>query len=190
MVVESPAVLAREPPVELIREFELGAAARDGVLELFCERASGAEEERLECARREPEDLADLPVGPPFELPHHECLALALGDPLQRPDELLHRGPVVVGGLLGDIAVEHDLGRARLLLAEPLPHDVVRDRDQPVRRLARALAALEGAKGVDEGGLGDILGVGVVAEHGIGVAVHLSRMVPVEVVEGPGRGHA
>ena len=36
----------------------------------------------------------------------------------------------------------------------------------------------------------DILGVGVVAEHGIGVAIHLCRVVPVEVVEGPGRGHA
>ena len=188
-VIEEPlALLARNSAVELPREAELGAIAGRRVLELVGEGAAGAEKEGLERSLGEVEGLCDLVVRPPLELSQHERLTLVLGDPLQRANELLHRRPVALLRLLGDLADELHLGRARLLLAEPLAHDVVRDRDQPVRRLPWPLAALEGAEGVDERGLRHVLGVGMVAEDGVGIAIHLCRMAAVEVVEGTPSG--
>ena len=190
-VIEEPlALLAGNSAVELPGETELGPIAGRRILELVREGAAGAEEEGLERALGEVEGLRDLVVRPPLELSQHERLTLALGDPLERANELLHRGPVALLRLLGDLADELHLGRARLLLAESLAHDVVRDRDQPVRRLPWPLPAFEGAEGVDERGLRHILGVGMVAEDGVGIAIHLCRMAAVEVVEGaPGGDH-
>jgi hypothetical protein len=60
----------------------------------------------------------------------------------------------------------------------------VRDLDQPVLRLARLLAPLEGAVGVEERRLGDVLGVRGVAEHRERVAVHVLDVAPVKALEG------
>ena len=180
---EAPALLAAEAAVRLLGERELGAVAGDEVLELLGERAAGAEDQRLERGHRDAEDRADLLVRTPLQLAQDERLALRRRDPLQRADEIVDRGPVVVRLDGRDVAVELDLARPRLLLAEALPDQVVRDRDQPVRRLARLLAALERAQGVDERRLGDVLGVGAVAEDGVDVAVDLGRVGAVQLVQ-------
>jgi hypothetical protein len=75
-------------------------------------------------------------------------------------------------------------------LAEALAADVVRDRDQPVLRLLRALAVFVGAVGVQEGGLGDVLGVGLVAKDDEGIAIDVPRMLAVEALERPVRADA
>ena len=185
MVVEASALLAGEATVELVREAKFGAVACYDVLELVGKGAAGAEEKRFEGARRQVEDLGDLAVRAAFELAHDERLALALGDPLERPDEILHRRPAVICRVLRNVAVEFNFSRTGLLLTEALAHDVVGDGDQPVRGLPRPLAALERAEGVDKRCLGDVLCVGVVAENGVRVAIHLADVVPVEIVEGP-----
>jgi hypothetical protein len=94
---------------------------------------------------------------------------------------------VLVDDGLGDVLVEGDLVRAALRLAEALPADVVRDRDQPVLGVPRALAAFEGAIGVHEGRLGDILGVRLVAQDDQRVAIHVAGVLSVELLEGPVR---
>ena len=81
------------------------------------------------------------------------------------------------------LLVELDLARSRLLLPEALLDRVARDREEPVRRLSRAHALLERAIGVQERRLRDVLGVGVVAEHRVRVAVDLRAVAPVEVVD-------
>ena len=180
---ESLALLPAEAAVGLLREGELGAVARDQVLELLGERAAGTEDQRLERGLRDVEDRRDLLVRASLHLPEDECFALRLRDSLQRTDEILDRRDVVVGLERGKVAVELDLARAGLLLAETLPNEVVRDRDQPVRRLARLLASLERAQRIDERRLGDVLGVGPVAEDGIDVAVDLRCVGAVELVQ-------
>ena len=193
---EALPLLPAEPAVRLLREGKLSAVARDEVLELLGERATGAEDQRLESSNGDLEDRRDLLVGAPLQLPEDEGFALRRRDPLQGPDEILERGSVVVGLERRDVAVELDLARPGLLLAEPLADQVVRDHDQPVRRLARSLAALERAQGVDERRLSDVLGVRAVAEDCVDVAVDLGRVLAVELIQlagrfGPGfvRGH-
>src|SRR5687768_13653538 len=97
MGVQAAALLTAESAVLPARDRELCAVARDQVLELLRQRAPRPEEQRLERAHRRAEDLGDLLVGPPLELAHHQRLALGRRDALQRADELLDRGRLVVG---------------------------------------------------------------------------------------------
>ena len=90
----------------------------------------------------------------------------------------------VLGRRGGVRVVELDLARAARRVAEALAADVVRDLDQPVVRRVRALAALEGAVGVEEGRLGDVFRVGLVVEDGEGVAVDGVDVLAVEPLEG------
>ncbi len=185
MVVEPLAFLAGEATVELSGEVELGLPTRGGILELVREGAAGTEEECLECALGEIQDLRNFVVRATFQLAQDERLALALGKALEPPDELLDRRATVVRRLLGDdVAVELHLDRTGLLLPEALAHDVVGDRDQPVRRLPRPFPPFEGTEGVDERRLHDVLGIGMVAEDGVCIAVHLAGMAPIQVIEG------
>jgi hypothetical protein len=80
--------------------------------------------------------------------------------------------------------VERDLARPRAGLAPAHAADVVRDRDQPVVRLVRPLALLEGAVGVEERRLGDVLRVGRVRRQRERVLVDLARVPFVELLEG------
>ena len=180
---EPLAFLAAESAVGLLRESELGTVAGDQVLELLGERAAGPEDQRFERGLRDVEDPRDLLVRAPLHLPEDERFALRLRDPLQGSDEVLDRGSVGVGLERRNIAVELDLPRPGLLLAEALPNQVVRDRDQPVRRLARPLASLQRAQRVDERRLRDVLGVGPVSEDGVDVAVDLRRVGAVELIQ-------
>jgi hypothetical protein len=59
---------ARQRLVELLRDGELGLGARQRALELLAQRAPRAEDECLDRARREPEDLADLGVRASLDL--------------------------------------------------------------------------------------------------------------------------
>src|SRR5206468_6212311 len=77
-----------------------------------------------------------------------------------------------------------DLLRPARRVAEALPADVVGDLDQPVVCALGALAALERAVGAHEGGLGDVLGVGLVVEDGQRVAVDSVHVLPVQPLEG------
>ena len=84
---------------------------------------------------------------------------------------------------------ERDLARAVAGLAPAHAADVVRDRDQPVVRAVRPVAALEGAVGVEERRLGDVLSVGRVRQQGERVLVDVARVAAVELLEGAvGRG--
>ena len=106
------------------------------------------------------------------------------------PDVLGGEGVVVDNGCLGELFLEGDLVRPALRLAEALAADVVRDRDQPVLRRAGALALLERAVGVQEGRLGDVLGVGFVTQDDERVAVHVARVLAIEALEGAVRAEA
>ena len=66
------ALLARQAPVELARDRELGLVAGDRVLELLAQCAAGAEDQGLDGTHREVEDLGDLLVAAALELAHDE----------------------------------------------------------------------------------------------------------------------
>src|SRR5262249_16750296 len=121
----------------------LGLVAGDPSLELLAERAAGPEDQRLDGTHGEAEDLGDVLVRAALELAHHERGALVEGEVTERAADVLGADDVVVDDRLGELLVQLDLVRAALRLAEALPADVVRDRDEPVLRGARALAALE-----------------------------------------------
>ena len=167
--------------------------------ELLGERASRAEEQRLERGGGDAEDLGDLVVRAALELAQHDRLPLLRRNLRQRSEELADARSfvvLVVRSGLGDALVELDLTRSRLLLPEALLDRIARDREQPVRRLARPNSLLERAVRVQEGRLRDVLGVGVVAEHRVRVAVDLGDVRAVEVVDlarremaGLGDGH-
>src|SRR5437773_4756164 len=143
-------VVAPEASVELLRDRQLGLTARQGCLQLLAQRASRPEDERLHRARREIEDLADLGVRTSFELAHAERGALIEREVPERATDVLAARRVVVRlhELRADVVLVRDLRRPARRLAESLTADVVGDRDQPVLRLLRALAALECAEGV------------------------------------------
>jgi hypothetical protein len=69
-------------------------------------------------------------------------------------------------------------------------HLVVRDSQQPILRLARFRPLRDCAVGVQEGLLGDVLGVRLVAEHCERVAVDRCCVATVEPVEIDGLGQA
>lgn len=181
---ELRALRPRERAVELLRDDELGLCARQRALELLAERASGAEEERLDGGRRHAEHLGDLGVRTAFDLAQDDGGALVEREMPERAADVLCRGTVVVDDRVCDVVVELDLLRSPRLGAEALQADVVRDLDEPVERRARFLAALERAERVEERRLHDILRVRAVAEHPVGVAVDMRRVAPVEPVEG------
>ena len=145
VLVESLALLARQPAVALARERELRALAGDEILELLRERAARAEQQRLERRGRETQQLGDLLVRASLQLAHHERLALARRDPLQRAHQLVELDVVVAGLVVRDVLDELDHGRTCRRLPPALAHDVVRDGKKPVRRLPGLLAALERA---------------------------------------------
>ena len=108
----------------------------------------------------------------------------------ERASDVLGGDGVVDDDRLGELLLEGDLVRAALRLAETLPADVVRDRDQPVLRLLRALPLLVGAVGVQEGGLRDVFGVSLVAQDDQRVPIDVAHMLPIEALEGAVRAEA
>jgi hypothetical protein len=76
-----------------------------------------------------------------------------------------------------------NLGRTTGCLAESLPADVVRDHDQPVMGLGRALAALERTVGVHERRLRDVLRIRGVPGDRERIPVDVSDMRPVKALE-------
>src|SRR5439155_3372680 len=164
--------------------------AGDPFLELLAEGATSAEDQRLDRAHGEAEDLGDLLVGAALELAHDERGALVEGEVAERTPDVLGGDRVLFDDRLGQLFVQLDLGGPALRLAEALAADVVRDRDQPVLRGARALTALEGAVGVEEGRLGDVLGVGLVAQDDERVAVDVACVFLVQALEGAVRALA
>ena len=174
---------AGQPTVELARDRELGLDAGERLLELLAEGAAGAEEQRLDRADGGVEDLGDLGVGATLELAHDERGALVEGEVAERAADLLRARALLLGLRLGELLVERDLVRAARRLAEALPADVVGDRDQPVPRRLRPLAALVGAVGVHERRLRDVLGVVRAAQHRERVAVDVRDVLAVEALE-------
>ena len=169
--------------VELERDRPLGLAAGERAFELLAKRSARAKDQRLHCGLRHPEHRSDLGVGPALELPHREHRALVEAELREGAEDVLALEALVLGRLQRDLRIEPDLARPARALAEALPADVVRDRDQPVERLIRTGAALECTIGVEEGGLSDVLGVRRVAEHGARVAVDLADVPPVQPLE-------
>jgi len=103
-------------------------------LELLAQCAAGPEDQRLHCADAQPEDLGNLLVAAALELAHHQRRALVEGKVAERAADVLSADRVVFDDRLGELVLVDDLGRPALRLAEALPADVVRDRDQPVLR--------------------------------------------------------
>src|SRR5205823_2637595 len=126
-----------KPSVELPRDGKLRLAAGERRLELLAQRATRPEDDGLDGARRELQDLGDLGVGTPLELAHDER-----GPLVER--ELSERAPDVLGARrfllvradepVADVVVEGDLDGTPRRLPEALAADVVGDRDQPVLR--------------------------------------------------------
>ena len=140
MGAQPPALLAAQPAVARARERELRGFAGDEVLELLGQGAARPEDQGLECGLCYAEQRADLDVRPALELAQNERLALGRRNPLQGAHEVVERGRIVVDRFDGrKLLVELDVARARLLLPEALPDQVVRDRDQPVLRCPRPL---------------------------------------------------
>src|SRR3954471_9904948 len=187
---QRPLVLAREAAVELPRDRELGLVAGDPVLELLAQRAAGAEDQRLDRAHAQAEDLGDLLVAAALELAHHERRTLVEGEVAERAADVLGPDRVLLDDRLGELLLVDDLGRATLRLAEALAADVVRDRDQPVLRRARPLALLHRPVGVQEGRLRDVLGVRLVAQDDQRVPVDVAGMPAVEPLEGAVRAES
>ena len=187
----APRSLRSRRPSSWLRDGELGLVAGDPFLELLAERAPGAEDQGLDGAHGELEDLGDLLVAAPLELAHDEGGSLVEGEVAERAADVLGGEGVVLDDCgFGELLLEDDLVRPALRLAEALPADVVRDRDQPVLRRARALASLEGLVGVEEGGLRDVLGVGLVAQDDECVAIDVARVLAIEALKGAVRAEA
>ena len=187
VLVESLAVLARETAVALLRERELRALTRDEVLDLLGERPARAEKQGLESAEVvSPSSSAISAYDRPSSSRMTRASRCARRDPLERADELVELDVLLAGPVVRHVVDELDHRRAIGRLAPALPDEVVRDREQPVGRLAWRLAALERSQRVHEGRLRDVLGVRVVAQDGVRVAVDVSDVLPVEVVQ---RGH-
>src|SRR6186997_2418198 len=108
MVSYPSALLASEPSVDRLRDGELRLGARELVRELFRERTSSPEEERLECTRRDAEDPGDLGVRATLELTKDDRLTLLRRDLRKRGEQLADARAVVVGLLAGDVLVELD----------------------------------------------------------------------------------
>jgi hypothetical protein len=181
---ERAALGARQPAVHLARERELRLLARQRPLELLAQRSARAEDQRLDGAHAQPEQLGDLGVRAALELAHHERGALVERELAERGPDVLRARGVVGDERVGEVLLERDLVRPPGRLAKPLPADVVRDRDQPVARGRRALAAPVSAVRVQERGLGDVLCVGGVAKDREHIVVHVGDVSPVEALEG------
>jgi hypothetical protein len=174
-----------ERAVQLLRKRELGVGAREHALELFPQRTPRAEDERLDRAHRDAEHLGDLGVRAPLDLAQDDGRALVEREMAERAADVVRSRPVVlVDERVGDVVVELDLLRPPRAGAEALEADVVRDRDQPVERRARVLTALERPEGVHERRLGDVFGVGAVAQDAVGVPVDVRPVPAVQPLEG------
>ena len=80
-------------------------------LELLAQRTARAEDQRLDGARRQVEDLGDLRVRASLELPHHQRGALVEGEVAERAPDVLAARCVVVRDRVADVVLEGDLGR-------------------------------------------------------------------------------
>src|SRR6266536_2366328 len=187
MRAQLAALLPRQCPVRLLGEQELCALARQRPLELLAQCAPRAEDQRLDRRHAHVHRLRDLGIAAALELAHHERRALVEREVAQRALDVLRRVRVV--GLLDRhlrrVLEERHLLRPPLLLAESLTAHVVRDRDQPVPRRLRPLTVLHRAVGVHERCLGDVLGVGLVPQHGHRVAIDIRRVLAVDALELP-----
>jgi hypothetical protein len=154
--------------------------AGDPFLELLTQGAARAEDQRFDGAHREAEDLGDLLVRAALELAHDERGALVEGEVTEGAADVLRADRVVFDDRLGELLVQLDLGRTPLRLPEPLSADVVGDGDEPVLGIPGPLSALDGAVGVHERGLRDVLGVGLVAEDDQRVAVDVACVLLVQ----------
>ena len=135
------------------------------LLELLAERAAGAEDERLDGADREAEDLGDLLVGAALELAHDERGTLVEGEVAERAAEVLGAAASSSSlDRLGERLVELDLVRAALRWRKRWRQTLCAIAISQFCGRARALAALVGAVGVHEGRLRDVLCIGRVAQ--------------------------
>jgi hypothetical protein len=73
---QRPPLRERELAVELDRDRFSGLRAAEAVLQLLAQSSTGAEEQRLERRRGDPEHRRDVGVRAAFELAQHECRTL------------------------------------------------------------------------------------------------------------------
>ena len=158
-------------------------------LELLGERAAGTEDQRLDGRERQPELERDLRVGAPLDLAEKDRLPLRVGEAQERCMDVLRRRALVVVQREQELRVELDLLRSLGAKLGAAADDVAGDGEEPRSRLLRRVAASHGSKGVQKGGLRDVLGlVGIayVAEHR---PVHLAPVPTVDPLERAIRVH-
>ena len=210
-VAREPARLARAEPGLAGRRDQaldpLAAGAADEVVVLLGQPPPRAEQRALDRWAAHAQALADLAVGQPLELAHHEDLVMRVGQPDERAAQVVElllggdRGvgrrvgadePPVVGGGEALVGLERDLlgppGAAELVDAGVLG-DLVDPRLERDRPLGLAHAAQRG----DEDLLRDVLGTAVVLDHAHDVGVDpplVARVQGLEraVVPAPDRG--
>ena len=160
----------------------LAAPAADELVVLLAEPAAGAEQGALDDRPRHPQPFADLAVGEPLELAHHDDPVVALGQAVEGAAEVVEApacsrprrrasgrrraaGCSVVGVVV--LGLERDLAGAASA-AELVDAGVLGDLVDPRLERDRALGLAQAAQRRDEDLLGDVLGAGVVADHARG----------------------
>src|SRR5207247_5822431 len=101
-------------PVELPRDGELRLVTGQRALELLAQRPSRPEEERLDRARRDAEDLGDVGIRATLELAHDESGALVERKLAEGVADVLRVRGLVVDDPVGYVLVERDLARAEV----------------------------------------------------------------------------
>jgi hypothetical protein len=129
-----------------------------GRLELDPQGAARSEQQHLDGPDRRVEPARDLVVGEARDLAEQEGLTLGRG---QRRDRV-EQGVCLLALQLGRrhrVRIDFLLSRARSPGAKAPVSDVLCDREQPGARRVGPRAAQKRPVGVDERGLGDVLGV-------------------------------
>src|SRR5207247_368617 len=93
------------------------------------------------------------------------------------------RSLIVLDEPIREVCDERDLLGPARQLSKPLATDVVRDLDQPVAGLARALTGAERSERVHKRHLRDVLRIARVAENREGISVHIRGMPTVKTLE-------
>ena len=201
-VAREPARLARAQPGlggrgdQALDPAATGAA--DEVVVLLGQAPPRSEQRALHRRAAHAQALADLAVGQPLELAHHEDLVVGVGEPDERAAQVVEvllggdrglgrrvgadQAPVVGGGqtLVG---LERDLlGPARA--AELVDAGVLGDLVDPRLERDRAFGLAHAAQRGDEHLLRDVLGAAVVLDHADDVGMNPPLVARVQGLEG------
>jgi len=182
------------PVATLAARLPASAVLLEGLLERARQRATCAEDERLDRRLRDLQLRGDLPVGEALPLAQEDGMALLLGEAGERvvePEELVAGGLGSGDGVLHRLEILRPLvPRAPVRRAAPGEADVVRDREEPRLGDIRLEPVVQAAAGVQVGRLHGVLGLFARAQLAQAVRVDSAVMLVEELFrELRSRGH-